>query len=51
MNEYGCMSNEELLKEYKMLDQLIHGKFPCYGVKDVKRLNEIEHEMTKREEG
>ena len=44
------MTNEQLLKTYKELDDLIHGKNPCFGTRDVILLDQITREMDKREE-
>lgn len=49
MKDTKHMTNEELLKEYKLLDELIHGRNPCFGSKDVLRALHIENEMAKRE--
>jgi len=50
MYEIENMSNKELLKEYKVYDDLIHGMNPCYGTKDTRYLLALERELNKREE-
>ena len=51
MNPYD-MTNKQLLDEYNYLrnkiDGLVEGGFGKY---ELNRLSEVEHEMTKREEG
>ena len=44
------MSNEELLNEYKMRDELLHGEQSCHGKKDVMIFSELCREIDIREE-
>lgn len=48
MEELKDITKEKLLKEHKMLDKLIHGNNPCFGIRDVLRALNIENEIARR---
>jgi hypothetical protein len=43
------MTNKELLNEYKTYEDLIYGKNPCFGTKDIRFFDSLCYEMDKRE--
>ena len=50
MDKITNMSNDELLKEYKVYDDLIYGKNPCYSIGDLRFYEQLCYELDKREE-
>ena len=49
--ELKDMTNEELLEEYRTYDTLIYGEECCYGKRDLYYFEEIQREISRREEG